>query len=83
MCEKAANEGYLQNNTVLRKETTPMTLTELFPFESAEVPFPPLLFISHCKYNEFFTNNIVFSAVKNKEKICFVTAVCSLSDGFH
>lgn len=64
MCEKAANEGYLQNNTVLRKETTAMILTELFPFEPAEVPFPSLLFISHCKYNEFFTSDIVFQCCK-------------------
>lgn len=84
MCEKAGNEGHLQNKTMLRKEATAMTLTELFPFEQAEVPFPSLLFISHCKYNDFFSQITLFSsAVKNKEKICFVTAVCSHSDGFH
>lgn len=71
MCEKAGNEGYLQNNTMLRKEATAMTLTELFPFEQAEVPFPSLLFISHCKYNDFFSQITLFSsAVRNKEKIC-------------
>lgn len=48
-----------------------MTLTELFPFEQAEVPFPSLLFISHCKYNDFFSQITLFSsAVRNKEKIC-------------
>lgn len=44
MWEQADNEEYLQDNSVLRKETTPMTLTELFPFAPAEVLFLSLLF---------------------------------------
>lgn len=62
MQEETDNEGYLWDNTVLRKETTPMTLTELFPFAPAEVPFPSLLFNYPLQilYNAFFTNNFFF-----------------------
>lgn len=78
MCEKGTNERYLQNNTVLRKETTPMTLTELFPFEPAEVPFPSLLFISHCKYNDFLTNNIVFQCCKEQREKSVLSLQCAI-----
>lgn len=73
MQEETDNEGYLWDNTVLRKETTPMTLTELFPFAPAEVPFPSLLFNYPLQilYDAFFTNNFFFKFCEEQRENLF------------